>query len=240
MMNFINGFLKIVYPEEHRCAFCSKQLKDRSGILCAGCASLLAFINDNICSNCGRPLPPGSIPFVCSECSNRDMHFDGGCMVFEFDGLVQDILHRLKYGGEAELAQTIGWFMSSKLKKMNWTIDVIMPVPLHPDRLKERGFNQSHLLADAIGWECGIDVNPGVLIRDRNTESQVGLTRMERMHNVRGAFTVNGSGEVRGKRILLVDDIMTTGSTLDECSRALKEHGANKVYFITAACPAFV
>jgi competence protein ComFC len=237
-IGFLEQLLNFVYPQEICCTFCSTPMKEAAGVgICAKCASLLTFISDNICSICGRPYPQEYVDDICNECKGRNMHFDGGCTVFEFTGLVQEILHRLKYDGESLLATPMGMLMAYRLKKMRWDIDFIVPVPLHHERLKIRGFNQSFLMAEVVGRECGIDVLDGILIRERYTESQVNLSRLERIHNVRGAFGVKNDTKLKKKSILIVDDIMTTGATLDECSRILKENGASKVYCITAACP---
>lgn len=238
IIGFLEDLLALVYPKEINCAFCQTPLKEAAdNNVCGKCASYLPFVSDNVCSICGRPYPEGYANETCEECRDRDMHFDGGCTVFEYGGLIQEILHRLKYNGEFELASPIGLFMASRLKDMRWDMDFILPVPLHQERLKARGFNQSYLLAQTIGREFGMDVRDGILIRQRHTESQVNFSRLERIHNVRDAFKVKDDIKLSGKRILIVDDIMTTGATLDECSRVLKINGASKVYCITAACP---
>jgi predicted amidophosphoribosyltransferase len=111
-----------------------------------------------------------------------------------------------------------------------------MPVPLHPGRMKERGFNQSYLLAYIIGYECGIDVREGLLKRIRYTDSQVSLSRLERIFNVKDAFDASAY-EIQGKSVLIVDDIMTTGFTLNECSKAIRGYSPKNVYCLAAACP---
>jgi ComF family protein len=150
------------------------------------------------------------------------------------------VIYRLKYGGEKEISSALGMLMAEILAAKGWSIRAIVPVPIHPFRLAERGYNQSLLLAEEIGRECGIDVSDSVLVRNRNTMSQTQMPARERLANVRGAF---GPGEdrrtVKGP-LLLVDDIMTTGATLNECSRVLREMGAQKVYCLTAACPLYV
>lgn len=238
LSGIINVLLQFIYPVKEHCLHCGRQLAKCSTLeLCENCACLLPFISDSVCLRCGRPNPQGSIETNCDECRGRETFFDAGCTVFEFSGIMKDMLHRLKYDGDKELSASIGLSMSNRLKKMGWDIDIIIPVPLHEKRYQERGYNQSQLLAVEIGRECSIDVMDNILIRDRYTESQVLLSRLERIHNVRGVFGVVDGRLVKGKNILLVDDIMTTGATLNECSRVLKDYGAAKVYCITAACP---
>lgn len=199
--------------------------------------SVLPFLQGRLCNRCGRPLLRWDGAKECSECTSRETYFDGGVSIFEFGGIIQTVVYRLKFDGDREAAGALGKFMASGLKGKDWDIDAIMPVPLHEQRLAERGYNQSYLLAMEIGRECGIDVLDGVLSRIKHTESQTSLSRLERMKNVKDAFMVMDTRYVRGKSILIVDDIMTTGSTLNECSKVLKYHGADKVHCITAACP---
>ena len=153
---------------------------------------------------------------------------------------LQSAIYRLKYDGDRDIASVLGKFMARELDQRNWRPDVIIPVPLHLDRLNERGFNQSELLAATIGRESGIDVATGVLTRKKYTESQVSLTRLERRQNVRGVFEADGSRTIKDKSVLVVDDIMTTGATLNECSRALKGLDPASIYCLSAATPSYV
>lgn len=236
--NILKGIVDIIYPIKILCLFCGKELGDiNHKQLCRGCLSMLPFLSENVCIKCGRPIVNNDTDGVCFECKNTCRYFDGGASVFEFSGLIQGALYRLKFDGEMEIAQAVGKFMGDKYKKMEWEVDAVIPVPLHHDRLHERGFNQSYLLSREIGRECSIDVADKALIRQRYTESQVPLSRFQRMSNVKGAFSVLDSSLIGGKKILLVDDIMTTGSTLNECSSVLRKYGASSVYCLTAACP---
>jgi ComF family protein len=238
ILNFLRGMVDMAYPPKTRCLSCGNPLKNYNEYyICNYCKTSLPFISGFICKKCGRPLEEETnSDGLCGECAMRVTYFDEAAAVFEFSGAIQDMLHRLKYEGETDIASSIGKFMAWKLKKENWHIDVIAPVPLHTDRMKERGFNQSYLLASTIGWECGIDVSEGLLKRKRYTESQVSLSRLERIFNVKDAFDASES-EIEGKSVLVVDDIMTTGSTLNECSKAIRGYSPKNVYCLAAACP---
>jgi len=198
---------------------------------------MVVHILGSLCRLCGDPLQEGEDGGLCSSCRDGDVYFDGAASVLQFDGIVQAALHRLKYENDLDAAVPLGRYMAYKLKKLNWHVDIILPVPLHVERLKERGYNQSCLLAREVGRECSIDVMDNLLFRKRYTESQVHLSRNERIANVRGAFDIAGTKEVAESSILVIDDIMTTGATLNECSRLLKKYGARKVYCLTAARP---
>jgi ComF family protein len=124
--------------------------------------------------------------------------------------------------------------MADAVKKMNWPIDVIVPVPLHKIRLDERGYNQSELLARELSYRLNIFMSKA-LRRVRNTTTQTALHKEERIENVKGAFKVTYKDTIVGKNVLLVDDVLTTGATLDECAKVLKENGAKDVYVATIA-----
>lgn len=239
--NILNGILDIIYPRKLSCLFCGNPITEINDfLLCRYCMSILTFIQENVCIKCGRPFSGEYANGLCSECKNEKVYFDRCSSVFEFSGMVQSALHRLKYEGEREIARGIGAFMSRKLKALKWHVDIILPVPMHEKRMKERGYNQSLLLASEVARECNIDLYEGVLIRNRDTESQTHLSRMERVHNVKGAFDVIGKKAIQGKAVLIIDDIMTTGSTLNECSKVLKQEGAREIYCLAAACPIHV
>jgi len=194
-------------------------------------------MGENICTRCGRPLDWGQTDMICGHCSNGAAYYDECCSVFEFSGIIKDMLHRLKYDNEVDLAYPVGIFAAKKIENTNWDIDAVIPVPLHQKKLSERGFNQSLLIGEVVARESGIDVLKDVLIRQRYTKSQVNLSRLERMSNVENAFEIISGKKIKGRTVLLLDDIMTTGATLNECSRILKECGAGMVYCITAATP---
>lgn len=239
--DIFKSMLDMIYPEKMNCIFCRAPLQRYNDYqLCGLCMSLLPFLSGDTCSKCGKPLDRGSSHGICSDCADIDVYFDGAASVFEYAGIIQSAIYRLKYDGDRDIASVLGKFMARELDQRNWRPDVIIPVPLHLDRLNERGFNQSELLAATIGRESGIDVATGVLTRKKYTESQVSLTRLERRQNVRGVFEADGSRTIKDKSVLVVDDIMTTGATLNECSRALKGLDPASIYCLSAATPSYV
>ncbi|KPU44729.1 amidophosphoribosyltransferase [Oxobacter pfennigii] len=238
LKNVINGVLDLVYPKKINCLYCGTPLKNfNDHELCGYCISLLPVLGEGVCNTCGRPLEREERA-VCEDC--KDAQFDKCLSVFEFSGIAKDMLHRFKYDGEDYMSHPIGLFMAEKLKSKSWDVDIIIPVPLHSDKLKERGYNQSYLLAEVVGRECDIDVLNGGLIRNRYTKSQFNLSKTERRNNIKGAFEIGSAKKIKGSNILLIDDIMTTGATLNECSSVLKSFGARKIYCLTAATPSSV
>lgn len=162
------------------------------------------------------------------------MQIDGIRSAVLFDGVLREAVHRLKYASARNLADPLAEMMAQFWYQTPLPADVLMPVPLHPHRERERGYNQSMLLAQALGRRIGLAVLPNALVRCRNTVSQTTLNARERRANVAEAFECV-SEAVRGKRVLLIDDVCTTGATLEACSVALRQGGALSVWALTLA-----
>ncbi|MBV9121212.1 MAG: ComF family protein [Chloroflexi bacterium] len=151
-----------------------------------------------------------------------------------YDGAVRLAIHRLKYNGQRALAEPLGDYLSSVAEDAGLTADMIVPLPLHPRRLRQRGYNQSELLARRAGQRLGLPVARAA-IRNRDTADQIGLSRRQRQDNVRGAFACCDPDAVRGKRLLLIDDVCTTGSSLFACAAPLLRAGAGEVWGLAVA-----
>jgi ComF family protein len=147
------------------------------------------------------------------------------------------VVHSFKYGRKVSLGKPLGRLMARGCEEFvnECRVDLIIPVPLHSKRLRWRGFNQSALLARQVSRAYGLPMEPFVLMRDKETLPQTQLSEEERRKNVRGAFSVRAAGALKGKTLLLVDDVYTSGATLNECSRVLMRAGADKVYILTLA-----
>lgn len=222
-------FLDLLFPPKTTCIICKTVIK--TGYLCDKCKSTLKFIEGNRCSICGKPI---DYEGTCLDCLEHGHEFKQNISPFEYDGVVKDLIGRFKYFKERELAPFFADYMADAVKKMNWPIDVIVPVPLHKIRLDERGYNQSELLARELSYRLNIFMSKA-LRRVRNTTTQTALHKEERIENVKGAFKVTYKDTIVGKNVLLVDDVLTTGATLDECAKVLKENGAKDVYVATIA-----
>lgn len=150
-----------------------------------------------------------------------------------FGGAIRDAIHALKYEGVRRMAGPLGARIAAAWRAAGWPADVVMPVPLGQKRMKERGYNQAALLAGAMAWRAGLPYADG-LRRTRETGTQVGLGRAARQENVAGAFSAD-PGLVRGRAVLLIDDVFTTGATLRACAAGALEAGAQAVYALTVA-----
>lgn len=189
---------------------------------CLACRRFLKSPLDPLCPSCEENWPACAEPLRKSFC--REIYAAG-----VYKGFVHDLIVRLKYRGEERLSSFLGRRMAEKVSR---TYDVIVPIPLHRKRLRERGYNQSLLLARSVGKVLKTDVDPFVLVKTRETPSQMGLKGEERRINLKKAFGLRREewkDKIEGKTILLVDDVCTTGTTLDEASKALLSQGAKRV-----------
>lgn len=147
-------------------------------------------------------------------------------------GKLQSAIHALKYENNPEIGKTLGKRLATALQEKKWTIDMIIPVPLHTNKLKQRGYNQSQILSEVIGDILSIPCEPHAITRCRETQSQVGLSQQERLENMIDAFQAN-TDLVAGKTILIVDDVFTTGATLGACAQSALKAGTNNIYGLT-------
>ncbi len=212
--------------------------------LCIACQQVVegeSPLGKLVCSACLQDLKPVSREFVQVHLLDRleENYLDGLSVAWEFDLTLQAIIHHFKYQKMPRLARNIGRLAGAVLRDSpgQFKGDLVLPVPLHHLRQKERGYNQSLWIARGIFGEQEERVRKGILVRTRHTASQTRLNREERRKNVHQAFRVVRPEMVRGKRIILVDDVATTGATLNECARMLKKYGAICVIGVTLATP---
>lgn len=222
-------FLDLLFPPKTTCLICKNSIK--TGYICEKCKSTLKFINGNSCFICGKSL---DYEGICHDCLHYGHVFKRNVSAFEYDDIMKSLIARFKYFKERQLAAFFAEYMANSLEGMKWPIDVIVPVPLHKSKLDERGYNQAELLARELSYKFDIFMSKA-LRRIRGTPTQTALHREERIKNVKGAFKIMYKETVIDKVVLLVDDILTTGATLDECARVLKDSGAKEVYSVTIA-----
>lgn len=238
MRRFLDSALAFVYPDV--CQVCGDARATRSeGYVCAKCWQQVRFIRPPFCERCGLPFD-GEITteFECGNCREMDLHFVSARSAVVAKGMVLDVIHRFKYNRalwfETFLADLLVREAAPVLKRENW--DCIVPVPLHVAKQREREFNQAEHLARHLSRATGIPMNSSLIKRVAATRTQTLLTRQERAANVRSAFAMRaGNRKLNGQRIVLVDDVFTTGATTSACARALRAAGAGDVCVWTVA-----
>ena len=198
---------------------------------CPDCEKQVHLIPDPVCQNCGLPI---NHPGQCIRCRETIPPFKMMRSWLVFEGPIRNALHQLKYRRNIALGDTLSKYLIEYVDKLEWRVDMVVPVPLGKERKKERGYNQVGLVAMPLADEKRWLYVPHAVVRSRETRSQVGLTIDERKDNVQGAF-LGDSSAVSGATILLMDDVATTGATLSSCASALLDAGANSVYALTIA-----
>ena len=234
LREWCNGVLRVVYPVH--CPVCDEIVDEPGEKVCAECLRKIKLLTPPWCMRCGRKVEDGEE--YCRDCRGSRHVFDRGRALYEYADAAASI-YRFKYAGRREYADFFGEEIAEYLGDFIRQIqpDGIVPIPLHRRRYAKRGYNQAELLASETGRRLGIPVYPKMLVRVRNTVPQKKLNPQERQNNLKKAFNI-GRNDVKLKVILVFDDIYTTGSTIDEAARVLREAGAEKIYFITLACGA--
>jgi ComF family protein len=230
------AFLDFLYPPV--CLGCGGFLDREEKSVCRACLERLERIREPICRKCGRQLKRRSgQPLNCPDCRSYSYTFDICRSLAVYTGLTETLIHHLKYRGKRSLAPVLGKLMAERLSglKRYEAVDLIVPVPLHGKRLKDRGYNQSALLAETVGAELGKPVDDGGLARTRNNKPQVDLDGAARWANVAGSFTVGPGRDFRDKTVLVIDDVMTSGATVQGCAAVLLAAGADTVLAFTLA-----
>ncbi|HNS80767.1 MAG TPA: ComF family protein [Kiritimatiellia bacterium] len=232
----LNHILDMVYPRA--CIGCHARAPENSPYLCWDCQSSIMFVQPPFCSQCGDPVS-GYIDhdYICSFCAETRPAFDRARSVARYEGVVRQMLRDLKYNDAIWLVGDLARMLEicARAHYDLAAVDVVCAVPLYGARQRQRGYNQSRVLAEALAERIHKPFISKGFRRIRPTPTQTDLTAGERLANVKDAFSAVSRGWIEGKRILLIDDVMTTGATVHEASRALRKCGASRIYVLTAA-----
>ncbi len=224
--------LGVIYPG--RCPVCDDVVMPWGGMVCSACYRKLSFIKQPVCLKCGKELRKEEKEY-CGDCMRRNHVFTQGRAVFPY-GEIAESLYRFKYAGRQEYAEFYAHQAVLLLGDVirAWKVDAILPVPIHISRFRKRGYNQATLLAKGIGKTLGIPVKDHLIRRVKKTVPMKFLGASERQINLKKAFHIRRN-DVELKRVLIVDDIYTTGSTMDALAGELRLHGVEDVFFVTVA-----
>lgn len=234
MKNFLKTayqkFLELLFPSNYKCMFCGRDIDSESDILyCKDCALEMPFNHGKHCKICDLPI--GDDDEVCDHCKDYHKSFDRVFAPMLYEGRVRSLVLKLKNDNGKYLAPKFAKIIFDYINQNNLKFDIIIPVPLSAKSLKKRHYNQSALIARDLSALCNIPCSETALSKVKETKHQKELNFSDRQRNLHGAFKVTDKAEVFGKNVLLVDDIITTCATVNECSKALKKY-CNKVYVV--------
>jgi len=243
MIEYIKeGILNFVFPLD--CKICEKPIRESKGYsICENCFKTIELIKQPYCIKCGKPLISTDYfkqnrEILCLECKIKKYSFEFSRSTGIYDKVLKKCIHLFKYYEEKKLAKPLGKLMVDYLLKNDEfenKFDLIIPVPLHKNDLKKRGFNQSVLLSKVIGDYFSIPVGESVLVKKKLTPFQVNLSKKEREKNILRAFSVEKPAEIIGKNILILDDVLTTGATVEECAKELIKAQPKSILVLTLA-----
>ncbi len=230
-MKFFEGLSEVFFPSDIKCIVCDGELsfKTKYGV-CDRCNNL--EYNTKYCKTCGRHV--GEMTPYCIECTNRTHDFDIARAPFIYKDSVIKLIYRLKYGHGAYLAKFMAQYMYDTFVNSQTPIDVVTFVPMPKSRQYERGYNQAQEIAKEFSRLSDIPIKT-LLKRTKYTKNLARMGREERMNAINGAFDVINKEDVKGKRVLLIDDVFTSGATTNECSKILKKNKASFVFILTVA-----
>lgn len=227
--------LELIFPI--KCPVCLKTLNDPEKLICKECYMRLKFTKEPICKRCGRPLKDETAEF-CEECEKSAVkrYYEKGVSLLVHDEGAKKILYDLKYSNIRENIKFLAReFVRKKYREvLDWNAEALIPVPLHKKRYQTRGFNQAELFAKELGRYFKIPVDSRILQRQKATTPQKELDKKKRKKNIENSFKISDN-IVKYKCAILVDDIFTTGATINECAKMLRKSGVERVYFITAS-----
>jgi len=226
---------KSFYPDSPYCPCCGKIFFDDFHVICDSCAKIIFKPARYSCKICGRAVKAGNI---CNICYENEYTYDRGVCLLEYNRHTAHIIYSIKYGNNTDLAQRFGSLLYYDINRKSDILhncDIIIPVPLHKERLIQRGYNQAQKIAVGLAEQSGIEVRDDILLKIIATPDQIGLKKSDREKNLKNSFDIAYLQDIKNKNILLIDDVLTTGATVCACCEILKKHGAKKVSFAVLA-----
>lgn len=223
----------IIFP--YYCVLCNIQECDNYGF-CIECWKKLIFINPPFCYVCGRMLELNlENKITCLKCIMHKNHFDHARSLFYFNDASQQLIHHIKYYDKTYSLKLLSKLVAVNYKDFYSVCDLIIPVPMHKSKRLKRLYNQAQVIGSYISQSLGIPIRNDILLKHKTTIAQSDLTAKQRKNNLKNCFTVHQKFRIKNKNILLIDDVMTTGTTINRCSEMLKKHGADQVLCFTIA-----
>ncbi|MCD8120985.1 MAG: ComF family protein [Clostridiales bacterium] len=228
-----NAAINLLFPR--RCPVCGEIVVPERNLICPECVKKLSPVKEPTCRRCGKEVY-GDPEEYCADCLRHKRSFESGAALLNYNDAARKSVAAVKYRNRREYLDFYAAAMDLRFRKLvaSWRADVLVPIPIHSSRRRERGYNQAEELAGRLGKRWGIPVDRRLLVRSRRTAPQRELNPAERLANLQAAFAVHlarSEADVP-KRVILIDDIYTTGSTMEACTRVLKQAGVEKVHFL--------
>lgn len=239
-----NDFLEILFPGNIYCICCGRIIDDtRPYALCDHCVRAFHWATGKTCLKCGKIMDVNSRRSLCRDCSELSHRYEQGFTCVQYGLYERSVMLSFKYGDQAYIGEKLGDILFDRISpelESGLAFDCIIPVPMHKRKVRKRGYNQAELMARPLAHKTGVPLLKDALVRIRESKPMSKLSTFDRMENVKNIFTLREDAVklIRSKTVLLIDDIYTTGSTADECSKVLLEAGAEKVYLLTFAAGA--
>ena len=233
-MSFLSKLVEMLFPKNFKCNICSCEIsKDQPPYICEDCLKSLPFLKGKICQRCGMDI--SSMSDYCTRCKSQLVFFKMARAPFVYDGEIVRIVHNFKYNNAKYLFESVASFMRDEYLKSGFKADVIVPIPCSKKRTKERGYNQTEMIAKELSKMTSLPVITDCLIKTVETMRQTNLNFMERQKNLLGSFMAKNKEKICGKNILLIDDVYTTGATTNYASEILKEAKVKDIFVLTFA-----
>ena len=231
LSNIINYFDELMFPE-YKCFVCGREAKDLDYHMCERCKDDFPFIKGSICCKCGAPVLDEND--YCDDCRFYNYDFDEARAVFEYNEKTRGRILGIKYQNQKYLAKFFARLMKDVLDEWGVKPDIIVPIPISEARRKERGYNQAELIADELATLTGLPVISKIISKKSDAKLQKGLTLKERFENMKGVFELDKRYILKFKKVLIIDDVFTTGATVSEASRTIRKASPDRIYVLTA------
>lgn len=230
MIMNIQKIIDFIFPDSFSCLLCGRDIFDETEFVCADCQHKLPHLHGNLCKRCSHPVITGD---YCENCKGKDFYFSKMISPFIYTDYIKHCIHELKFNGKKYFAKFLGHYLAKTFKLHNIPCDIVIPVPLSKPRLQARKYNQAELIAKTFCEATNLPIATNILTKIKDVSPQAKLSFKDRSANIKGAYKVIDNSQVVGKNILLIDDVYTTGCTMNECSKMLKKAGAKQVFGAT-------
>ena len=237
-MSIFKALSELLFPSSIYCISCGSLIDgSRPYALCDSCMRSFHWTNGRVCAKCGKALQEEYHHDLCLDCREAVRFFTRGFSCVQYGIHERELLLKFKYSGKTYIGEKLARIMADRLETENLGAELVIPVPMHSKKKRKRGYNQAEIIASELAKKLCVPYSGSLLKRSGNTAAMSRLAAEERRMNIEGAFVVSAYAAevIAGKRVLLVDDIYTTGSTASECSRVLLSAGAREVFVITFA-----